>query len=133
MKHSRTLLASLLVASGFSQFTIPVHGADSPIDPKAEIAALSANHYDNAAARERAVVSAALADLEAVKRSPLPMSGWTAQFLFKAGLKEEALAIVRSYIGERIKEAKARIANVEKCQAMWDKHQVCSRTFAITD
>lgn len=85
-----------------------------PVEPKGEIAALSSRQYENAAERERAIVSAALADLEAVKRSPSPMTGWTAQLLLKAGRKEEGLAIVRSYIGDRIKEAKGRIANCEK-------------------
>jgi len=84
------------------------------IDPKAEIAALSAKQYDNAAEREQAIIRAALADLEAVKRSPSPMTGWTAQLLLKAGRKEEGLAIVRHYMAERIKEAKGRIVSVEK-------------------
>ncbi len=88
--------------------------AESNSDPKAEIAELSARQYDTAAAREQAVIKAALADLDAVKRSPSPMTGWTAQLLLKAGRKEEGLAIVRNYIAERIKEAKGRIANLEK-------------------
>lgn len=83
-------------------------------DPKALIAELSNADYESAADRERAIVRAALADLEAVKRSPSPMTGWTAQLLLKAGRKEEGLAIVRSYMSARIKEAKARIENYEK-------------------
>ncbi len=82
--------------------------------PKEKILALSAKQYANVAERERAIVMAALADLEAVKRSPSPMTGWTAQLLLKAGRKEEGLAIVRHYMSERIKEAKGRIANMEK-------------------
>ena len=74
--------------------------------PKEKILALSAKQYANVAERERAIVMAALADLEAVKRSPSPMTGWTAQLLLKAGRKEEGLAIVRHYMSERIKEAK---------------------------
>lgn len=83
-------------------------------DPQALIAALSAKQYPTAAARERAIVAAALADLEAVKKSPAPMTGWTAQLLLKAGRKEEGLAIVRAYMGARIKEAKDRIAKYEQ-------------------
>ena len=86
----------------------------SALPPKAEIAELSARQYPDAKSREAAIVQAALADLEAVKRSPSPMTGWTAQLLLKAGRKEEGLAIVRAYIGDRIKEAKARMADVEK-------------------
>jgi hypothetical protein len=107
-----TLLTALLLAplAGWAQ-----DESSGPAKaPNEIIAALSARQYDNAADRERAIVEAALADLEAVKRSPSPMTGWTAQLLLKAGRKEEGLAIVRSYMGERIKEAKARIANFEK-------------------
>lgn len=117
MKHTLALHLALLLAA-------PVFGAEPDKDlpdvpnntnePKEEVAALSARQYDNAADRERAIVSAALADLEAVKRSPSPMTGWTAQLLLKAGRKDEGLDIVRTYIGNRINEAKARIANVEK-------------------
>jgi hypothetical protein len=89
-------------------------GKDAVRPPSEIISGLSSRQYDNASDRERAIVEAALADLEAVKRSPSPMTGWTAQLLLKSGRKEEGLAIVRSYIGERVKEAKARIANFEK-------------------
>jgi hypothetical protein len=121
VKRILALLAVVLVASGYGLSTAPVFGAEAggelrnaAQNPKEVIAALSARPYVNAADRERAIVEAALADLEAVKRSPSPMTGWTAQLLLKAGRKEEGLAIVRSYMGERIKEAKARIAHVEK-------------------
>lgn len=117
MKHTVTIhLLLLLVARAIGAGTdnrVP-DAASQPTSASAEIAALSDKQYDNAADREQAIVRAALADLEAVKRSPSPMTGWTAQLLLKAGRKEEGLAIVRTYIGNRIKEAKARIANVEK-------------------
>lgn len=96
-----------------AQEKITITGYET-LAPKEKIAALSAQQYANAAEREQAIVMAALADLEAVKRSPSPMTGWTAQLLLKAGRKEEGLAIVRHYISERIKEAKGRIANMEK-------------------
>ncbi len=115
------LLKTLFFARGLTLFLSSAFGAElaqptpsSSQSPKEVIAALSAKQYATAAERESAAVSAALADLDAVKRSPSPMTGWTAQLLLKAGRKEEGLAIVRNYMGERIKEAKARIANVEK-------------------
>lgn len=92
-------------------------GKGSPMatnGPQALIAAISSKQYQTAEQREQAVVKAALADLEAVKRSPSPMTGWTAQLLLKAGRKEEGLAIVRAYMEARIKEAKARIARHEQ-------------------
>jgi hypothetical protein len=120
-RNARLTLTALLLGGGLVLFASAALGEDSGGElpdaakhPNEIIAALSARQYDNATDRERAIVSAALADLEAVKRSPSPMTGWTAQLLLKAGRKEEGLAIVRSYIGERVKEAKARIANFEK-------------------
>ena len=113
MRPHEILVYLLLVIPVVGQEADKKHLANGK-DPKSEIAALSARQYDNAADRERAIVSAALADLEAVKRSPSPMTGWTAQLLLKAGRKEEGLAIVRAYIGDRIREAKARIVNAEK-------------------
>lgn len=98
-------------------FPLPSHGdevAAVPQNPKEEIARLSAGSYDHAADREQAIIRAALADLEAVKRSPSPMTGWTAQLLLKSGRKQEGLEIVRCYMAARIREAKERIAGVEK-------------------
>ena len=92
----------------------PTERSTAAADPQRIIAALSAGRYDDAEARERAVVEAALADLAAVSRSPSPMTGWTAQLLLKAGRTEEGLAIVRAYMAARVKEAKARIANFEQ-------------------
>lgn len=106
-----TLLATQIV------LLVPCYGNEiSPLprEPKEEIAQRSAGVYDRASDREQAIIRAALADLEAVKRSPSPMTGWTAQLLLKAGRKEEGLEIVRCYMAARIKEAKERIANVEK-------------------
>ena len=108
-------LATLLLTS---MLIFLSHGAESnhknTIDPKKTIEAISSQQYENTTDREQAIIRAALADLEAVKRSPSPMTGWTAQLLLKSGRKEEGLAIVRSYMAERIKEAKGRIAHMEK-------------------
>ena len=108
-------LRILLLAAASACGAEPVDdAARAQRDPQAEIAALSAGRYDDAEDRERAIVRAALADLDAVKRSPSPMTGWTAQLLLKAGRTEEGLAIVRAYMAARIKEAKARIEAHER-------------------
>ena len=109
-----TSLCTLLLAATLSAADPAEPPETAAPTPKGVIAELSARQHPDAKSREAAIVQAALADLEAVKRSPSPMTGWTAQLLLKAGRKEEGLAIVRAYIGERIKEAKARMADVEK-------------------
>ena len=110
----KALLPFLLCASLSAAEPAAAPPNPTVLSPKDVIVALSARQYPDAASREAAIVQAALADLDAVKRSPSPMTGWTAQLLLKAGRKEEGLAIVRAYMGERIKEAKVRMANLEK-------------------
>jgi hypothetical protein len=110
----KALLPFLLCASLSAAEPAAAPPNPTALSPKDVIVALSARQYPDAASREAAIVQAALADLDAVKRSPSPMTGWTAQLLLKAGRKEEGLAIVRAYMGERIKEAKVRMANLEK-------------------
>ncbi len=110
----KALLPFLLCASLSAAEPAAAPPNPTALSPKDVIVALSARQYPDAASREAAIVQAALADLDAVKRSPSPMTGWTAQLLLKAGRKEEGLAIVRAYMGERIKEAKVRMTNLEK-------------------
>jgi len=49
------------------------------------VAELIAAQYATLEEREKAVVAAALADLDAVRKSYSPMVGWTAQLLNRAG------------------------------------------------
>jgi hypothetical protein len=88
-----------------------------PATSAAPVAKLAAGPCATLADREQAVVAAALADLDAVHKSYSPMVGWTAQLLYKAGRTEEANEVVRGYVGKLIREAKTRIATMEKQKA----------------
>jgi hypothetical protein len=88
---------------------------DAPVG-KELIKALTAKDYPTLEEREKAVVTAAMADLDSVRNSYSPMVGWTAQLLYKAGRNDEANELVRAYVGRLVKGAKARIAGMEKAQ-----------------
>ena len=108
------LLLAVVVTSG------PLSAETEPATPAtgaAPTVKLAAGPYATLAEREQAVVAAALADLDAVHKSYSPMVGWTAQLLYKADRTEEANEIVRGYVGKLIREAKNRIANMEKQKA----------------
>lgn len=83
----------------------------------AVLAEVSGRHFATLTEREQAVVAAALADLDAVHKSYSPMVGWTAQLLYRAGRTAEANEVVRGYVGKLIREAKGRIATMEKQKA----------------
>lgn len=89
--------------------------ATTPEEGKVSAAQLP--DYPTLAQREKATVDAALADLEAVKKSYSPMVCWTAQLLYKAGRIDEANDIMRTYVGKLISGAKARIESTEKAKA----------------
>ena len=108
------LLLAVVVTSG------PLSAETEPATPTtgaAPTVKLAAGPYATLAEREQAVVAAALADLDAVHKSYSPMVGWTAQLLYTAGRTKEANEIVRGYVGKLIREAKNRIANMEKQKA----------------
>jgi len=84
---------------------------------KAILAELAAGHYDTPESREQAIVAAALADLDWAKNSYSPNVCWTAQLLYKVGRAEEANDLVRRYVGRLTRQAKSRIATMEKQKA----------------
>jgi hypothetical protein len=111
-------LACLLVSVAASGQQAPLWAQSQPPETGAAVvAALSAKQYATLEEREKAVVEAALADLDAVQKSYSPMVGWTAQLLYRAGRIEEANDLVRGYVGKLINQAKARIATMEKQKA----------------
>ncbi len=81
------------------------------------LAKLGAGRYATLEEREQVVVTAALADLEAVKKSWSPMVCWTAQLLYKAGRNDEANDLIREYVGKLTRQAQGRIANMERQKA----------------
>jgi hypothetical protein len=84
---------------------------------KAKLEELSSKRYDTIEAREQVIVEAALADLEWARNSYSPNVCWTAQLLYKSGRDEEANDLVRRYVGRLTRQAKARIAGMEKQKA----------------
>jgi hypothetical protein len=126
MSQSMMRLAALVLGLGW----VMVHGGPASAEEPSQttqgpaaltgaalVTHLSAQQYDTIEAREQAVVAAALADLEAVKKSYHPMVCWTAQLLYKAGRTAEANELVREYVGKLTRQAKGRIENMERQKA----------------
>ena len=90
---------------------------DAMVTGGALITQLNTKQYTTIEEREKATVSAALADLEAVKKSWSPMVCWTAQLLYKAGRTAEANDLVRNYVDKLTRQAKGRIQNMERQKA----------------
>jgi hypothetical protein len=114
---TRGLLAAIALAAGGTFAADPPKPVASGTDGKALIAELSAKPYATIEEREQAVVAAALADLAEVNKSYSPMVCWTAQLLYRAGRIDEANGLVREYVGKLTRQAKNRIAGMEKQKA----------------
>jgi hypothetical protein len=110
----RSLVLVLLACCGVLE-TAATAWSQNP-QAVATIRALSTATHATAAAREKAVVEASLADLETTRTKTWVMNGWVAQMLILNGREKEGLLVTRDYIKMLRRIAQTRIDQMEEAK-----------------